>query len=414
MGLLGESSMKNLLSFSFVLGLLGGGILNFAFHTDQAVSIDENRSLQQMPRFSFAAYFSGDYTSAIDSYVSDQFAFRNSIMRISRYFEGLRGIPSDSVEVVSVKNDNSASRPEEQEDDFTVESRPVRQSELIITSERAFSNHISHPLGEYHYAEALNSFVASHTGFDIYLMLPPTKVAFYTPEEYSDLTDYQYASVLNIASQLNPDIHFIDVYEAVSAHTDEYIYLNTDHHWTALGAYYAYCEFAREMDLPVFDLNDSTEVIVEDFLGSLYNMTQSETIGSYPDTLIGYAPNIKVRMVTDNDRVDREVVGFFGYGTANYGMFLNGDAALKVITSESEAAEGKILLIKDSYANAFIPYLVYNYQEIHVIDPRHFTGSLDQYMSENGLDTVLFFNSAAIGKYDSYHEVLNSVFEGVE
>jgi hypothetical protein len=406
--------MKKLMIYSFIFILFAGGILNLLFHTDQAVSHAENRSLQQMPGFSFDAYFSGEFTSSLDTYISDQFAFRTNLMKLSKKVEGLKGLPSEAIEVISVRNDNSASKPQEEEHDMATVSNPVRQSEFIITSERAFANHISNPLGEYHYAKELSSFALRHPELNLYLMLPPTKTDFYTPEEYLDLTDNQYTSVLNIQRQLDSDINFIDVHNAMSQHTDEYIYLNTDHHWTALGAYYAYCKFAEEMNLPTFDLTSSEKVIVEDFLGSIYTMTQSETIRSYPDTLIGYAPDIPVKMVTDSDRIDYEVVGFFGYASANYGMFLNGDAGLKVINSESEQAIGKILLIKDSYANAFIPYLVYNYEEIHIIDPRHFSGSLDDYIREQQLDTVLFFNSAGIGKYDTYHEILESVFKEVE
>ncbi len=400
--------------YSFIFILFAGGILNLLFHTDQAISHAENRTLQQLPGFTFDAYFSGEFTSSMDTYISDQFIFRTSLMNLSKKMVALKGLPSEAIEVISVKNDNFCKKPQEQENDISTVSQPIRQSEFIITSERAFANHIGNPLGEYHYARALSTFADSHPNLNIYLMLPPTKVAFYTPKEYLDLTDDQYASVMNIASQLSPDIQFIDVYDAIKQHTDEYVYLNTDHHWTALGAYYAYCRFTEEMNLPLFDLADSKQVIVEDFLGSINTMTQSETLKTYPDTLIGYAPNITVTMVTDHDRIDHEVVGFFGYPSANYGMFLNGDAGLKVITSESEEAKGKLLIIKDSYGNAFIPYLVYNYKEIHVIDPRHFSGSVDDYIKEQELDTVLFFNSAAIGKYDSYHKILNSAFGEVE
>jgi hypothetical protein len=114
-------------------------------------------------------------------------------------------------------------------------------------------------------------------------------------------------------------------------------------------------------------------------------------------------------MVTDSERVDHEVVGFFGYASANYGMFINGDEALKVITSEGAQAQGSLLVIKDSYANAFIPYLVHNYETIHVIDPRHFTGNLDNYITENDITEVLFFNSAGIAKYDSYHTFIDQL-----
>ena len=81
-------------------------------------------------------------------------------------------------------------------------------------------------------------------------------------------------------------------------------------------------------------------------------------------------------------------------GSNTYGVFIMGDNALTVLKSASEnaAAGKKIAVVKESYGNAFVPYLTNNYEEVHVIDFRYFKQNLVDYCKTNGIDEVLFMN----------------------
>ena len=51
------------------------------------------------------------------------------------------------------------------------------------------------------------------------------------------------------------------------------------------------------------------------------------------------------------------------------------------------------VLIKESYGNAFAPYLVDHYEDVYVVDYRHFEGSIAQLIEEYGVQDIIFLNN---------------------
>ncbi|HAS74391.1 MAG TPA: hypothetical protein DCS67_09630 [Clostridiales bacterium UBA8960] len=94
----------------------------------------------------------------------------------------------------------------------------------------------------------------------------------------------------------------------------------------------------------------------------------------------------------------------------SYGIFLGGDASVVVIETKSTVVKSNVLVVKDSYGNAFAPYLSNNYREVHIIDPRYWIGSLSDYVREHSIEDVIFVNNADINLYDVYDETLRKVF----
>ena len=73
-----------------------------------------------------------------------------------------------------------------------------------------------------------------------------------------------------------------------------------------------------------------------------------------------------------------------------YSYFLDNNHALITITNKSLNNNNELLVIKDSYANSFIPLIAKHYEKIHVIDPRYYRLSISSYIRENNISNVLF------------------------
>ena len=188
---------------------------------------------------------------------------------------------------------------------------------------------------------------------------------------------------------------FIPLEETLAAHKDEYIYYRTDHHWTTLGAYYGYSAFCEALGLTPFDRDAHTAVEVEDFYGTHYS--KARTWNAQPDTLTYYELDnrMTVYKITGPGMPETgEEHGLYDLDKLSvydkYAAFLYGNNGLSRIEGEGE---GRILVLKDSYANCFVPYLTANYAEIDVLDFRNYNYGLDKLAEENQYDQILVLYS---------------------
>jgi hypothetical protein len=194
------------------------------------------------------------------------------------------------------------------------------------------------------------------------------------------------------------------VRETLAAHKSEYIYYRTDHHWTTTGAYYAYAQLCGTLGLTPFDRAAHETVAVAQFYGTHYS--KARLWNAVPDTITYYdLPNtLTIYTVTGAaEATPAEVTGL--YDTAKfavydkYAAFLHGNNGYSRIDGDGE---GKILVIKDSYANSFVPYLTANYAAIDVIDFRNYNYGLDALIEANDYDQILVLYSFDSFKSDMY------------
>lgn len=251
------------------------------------------------------------------------------------------------------------------------------------------------------YADCISDFKAS-VGDDItvYNMVIPNHIEFGLPRRFikdgTVQTNSQSENIKAIYSSYSEDVIPINCYNALSEHCDEYIYFNTDHHWTGLGAYYAYQAFCEQTDNKILDLSVCTERVVDgyegsliDCDGSLYENLDSVHYWEFPYNTYG--------MRTENmGETPYETSVYYSGATSGpytYGVFIWGDCPLFVEHNADLTNGKKIAVVKESYGNAFVPYLTANYEQVHVIDFRYFDGNLKQYCTDNGIDEVLFVNN---------------------
>ena len=207
-----------------------------------------------------------------------------------------------------------------------------------------------------------------------------------------------------VAAQGEAYGRFIDVLPALTEHKEEYLYYRTDHHWTTLGAYYAYQQFCETLGLTPFDRNAHTAETCEDFYGTHYSKTR--TWNAEPDTITWYdlQNSLTVWNVTGPGQpTEGTTTGLYDLDKLKvydkYAMFLHGNNGLSRVEGDGE---GKILVIKDSYANSFVPYLTANYAAIDVVDFRNYNYGLDQLIAANDYDQILVLYSYASFTTDPY------------
>ena len=249
-----------------------------------------------------------------------------------------------------------------------------------------------------YYASVLNNYhEVLGDSVKIYNLIVPTSIEFYLPDQYKSVTNPQKPNIDYIYSLLSPEISKVDAYSAIQQHTDEYLYFATDHHWTALGAYYAYTAFAKEAGFEPKPLDSMEKRTISPFIGTMYNQTQSSKLLENPDYVDYYITDTQHQayQFPRNSPYHGNPVSVwaeFAKGGNAYSVFLYGDQPLTRIDTEHKNGR-KIMVVKESFGNAFAPYLIPHYEQVFVVDQRYFQINGLKFIQDNGINEILFINN---------------------
>ena len=190
-------------------------------------------------------------------------------------------------------------------------------------------------------------------------------------------------------------VNFVDVYDEMYSHRDEYIYFKSDHHWTQRGAYYAYKAFVESLGLTAASLGDfDMRTLTDSYSGSMYNYTQDERVKSFKDTVEAYLTRKKLTMtVTDRSGAVSTYDSAIMTWSQSYSAFLCGDNPYTVINVPENPQDRNVLVLKDSYGNAMVPYLAENFGNIMVVDTRYSDINVAEMFKNYDLTDVLFINN---------------------
>ncbi len=415
-------------------------------------SITEKRTLKEFPEFTSEDYLSGKYTADIAEWFSDTVPFRDDLTNMSTALRELRGFRQDGIRLHNVGTTQTESKPEKPSttapvtSSEPVESVPTDESSMPQTTvpeqtATTQGNHEIDPVeqeineddavnitnngiavvgtralmlyggsfsvGE-SYANVINKYKeALGDDVNVYSMIIPTSCEFYSPPSVKAYCGSELDNINHVIEFLRDDVKAVDVYTPLAAHTDEDIYLRTDHHWAALGAYYAAQEFAKTAGVPFADLSEYEERVVHDYVGTMYGYSGDIVLKNNPEDFCYYVPQNVKYTTTYYDYIleDGNIVGmnepyeanfFIKYGDGNgmaYCTYMGGDA--KIVKVSTDAGTGrKLAIFKDSYGNALPQFLMGSFDEIYVIDMRYFTHNAVDYLTENGITDVLFANNA--------------------
>ena len=262
------------------------------------------------------------------------------------------------------------------------------------------------------YQSTVNAVADSLSGVSqVYAMAIPLSSGITLPDElFSDIPGSDQAQAeKDILAGMGQNVKAIPLHDVMMSHRTEYIYFRTDHHWTALGAYYAYVQFCTAKGITPHNLSDYEVSQFPGFLGSFYNDGgKPDAMKNDPDTVNAYHPVSATASMKYGDNENSTLTGgqvIFDESTASaslkYGTFIMGDNPFTVIENPEVSNGESCIVVKESFGNAFAPFLVDHYQTVYVVDYRYYSGSVTQLARDKGVKDVLFVNnlSAIRGSY---------------
>jgi len=273
----------------------------------------------------------------------------------------------------------------------------IRKGAVFIFKNRGFELFSGGQAMGKQYAEVINMYNRLKIpGLKIYNLVIPNGFEFEVTEKYKDKVKPNKQAINDIYAAEDSDIIKVNTVDEIRKHRTEYIYFNTDHHWTSLGAYYAYRSFCAAAGLTPVSLDSIPSKVKPGFLGLFYRLTKSSVLKNNPDS---------VRYYLFPDSVDfyigASAIGYWARshmyaenasGANSYSVFIQGD--LPICKMETQHKNGrKIVLVKESYGNAFAPFLINNYEKIIVVDHRGYKGDFMAMLKAEGINELLFINN---------------------
>ena len=326
---------------------------------DKSFSETENRYLAQKPEFSLSALKSGKFAKDFESYINDQFAGRNLFVKLNTLSEYVMG--QREINNVFIGKDG------------TLMGAPVSEESI-----GNMQNTVS----------AINSF-AEKTNVPVYFALIPSAYDICTEEHRNSFPPSDEKSIIQSLYEMS-DAECIDIYNALSSHSNEYIYYKTDHHWTSLGAYYGYRTIADTMNLEAKDISEMSDTTASNgFYGTLYSKVPLFWLKG--DEIHTYVSDSGVNVKSFNGKDWSDSKLYFDENLNikdKYTYFLGQNEPLIVINTEN-TDKPKLLIIRDSYSDSLAPFLTQNFSEIHLLDPRYYKLSVADYVADNNIDSVI-------------------------
>ena len=253
------------------------------------------------------------------------------------------------------------------------------------------------------YAKTINR-AGSKLGksYHLYAMIAPTSVGITVPDNKVDKlsSSDQQKAIQDIYKKIKKPVQKIELYDTMMRHRTEYIYFRTDHHWSALGAYYAYHQFCVDTERTPYGLYQYRKESFGNFIGTFYG-DSNKNKKLRKDTLEVYYPRSELTMKTRTDQgkmVSSKVIeDASGYGiSAKYSAFLGGDNAYSVITNKDIKDDSACIVVKESYGNALVPFLADHYHKVYVVDYRYWTGKLSELAKQNKVQDIIFINNISM------------------
>ena len=394
-----------------------GFLLGLCWFLRPTESETEKRELTKFPTFTMDTFLSGEFTDQVSLWYADTFPGREGLIKAYHGIESLFGIRGEQFQ----QGDVGDVVPEGQMPQGPVvdePDRPVNGGEggekvggYYLSGDTAYELYAYSESGARTYASLMNEAARLTAGkARVYDLIIPLHYSFALSADVQDSMDLPDAGkvIPYMYSGMNSDVHTVDAYAALMAHRDEYIYFRADHHWTATGAYYAYEAYCKQAGITPTPLSSYEKLTFGGFLGTLYSKTgQPSAMGSNPDTVEAYIPkgtnDEYIYDANGGDRtryrggvVRRDTDTFYAAAASKYNCFLMGDHPLIEIHNENISADRKgttVLLVKESFGNAFAPFLVDSYEYVYVVDYRYYHGTLSELVDAKGVDDVIFLNN---------------------
>ncbi|WP_026528599.1 DHHW family protein [Butyrivibrio sp. VCD2006] len=358
-------------------------------------SENENRKLAQMPKLTFENIKSGDFTSGVETFVADQFPLRDTFLSLMTEVERI----SLRKEIAGVFLAKDGSLIEDYNNPRHTDKQIQQFSKLSENVENARCMIMMVP-----------------TAYSVYSELLPDGAA--KGDLQKQVIDEIYASVpdklqkIDASSKLKEEAEKIigtenndkkDSLSPASSDTDtagiDRLFYRTDHHWTTYGAYVGYEAFCEAAGLTAIPLSEYTgEVVSDSFKGTIYSKLNDPYFGS--DSIVSYSHpdwKLSVKYEDSGEVTDTPYNPEYLTKKDQYSYFLNNIHPLITITNDA-VESGAIALVKDSYANSMVPYLLQHYHTVYIFDTRYYKGGPSKFINEHPdiTDVLILYNMNTI------------------
>ena len=363
-----KNKRRNLVQVIVFITLIFTITIASIFNPIKTFSENENRTLATKPKFTLEALFHGKYTSDYEKYITDQFVLRDQWIGMKTRMELLLQ-KKDINNIYFGKDDYLIQKVDVAEVDY-------EQVEKNITRVEEFIKKYAEMLGKEH----------------VFAMIAPTAFDILEEKLPPFATGYNQDAVLDELAKRIPE-NWIELRPVLKNHSSEYIFYRTDHHWTTLGAYYAYEAWANTVGEKPLSKDDFTINKVSDsFYGTNYSKVH---VNVTPDDMYIFDSGKSFSVEYNMDGVKKDSLYELSFLDVKdkYSMYLNGNNAFVEINSDLENGK-KLLVIKDSYAHSFTPFVANHYETTYMIDFRYFNLPVSTVIEQYGItDVLILYNT---------------------
>ncbi len=444
----------------FFTALFCVAVVSFIIPLRPTFSETENRTLTTFPEFSVTELLKGEYFADIEEWFSDTFPEREAITSLNTRFTNFFGFndvqifgeieqaddipeviesahetikkevePKEKAEQVAIdekdeaNNDASSNTSSESSsdstsskaDDDSSDSGNITQSlgAIFVNGDSAYEYYYFGQKVADKYASALSDAAELLEGKAmVYDLIVPTSMGIMVPDDLLKnlSTSDQKAAIDYMYSKMSDKVNKIELFDMLKSRKDEYIYFRTDHHWTALGAYYSYCELMNYMGKTPTLLEDYTLHTFNNFLGTFYNKSgQLAQLAKTPDTVYAYEPKAtnELKIFNGKSWYSRKVIGDTSGASAGskYLSFICGDNAFSKIHNPDLDDSSACIVIKESFGNCFVPFLVEHYENVYIVDYRYISEvdgrGLVKMQEDTGATDIIFINNISATRSSS-------------
>lgn len=339
-------------------GFIGVMAAGTAFLPKQEISVNEKRTLAKFPKFSLEKVTDGKWESDFETYISDHFPARNFFASADSYYmlytgrNGVKGVYKGK--------------------DGYLLNTPVKCDNKQLNAN----------------VTAVSEFAKS-TGIETSLMVVPSAGYIMADKLPAIHEEYNDRAILHEIEELLDGVCLIDLTDEFYECSDDIqLYYKTDHHWTSEGAYIAYTKWAEIEGLAVRSKEEYTIESADGFYGTTY--TKSALWNEKADTLEVWEYPINITVSIDDSQEYDSL--FFKEHLAEmdkYPVFLDGNHGFERIINNDNPNGIKALVIKDSYAHCFVPFMAESCSQIDMVDLRYYFDSVSQLAAQNEYDKVL-------------------------
>ena len=379
----------------FLIIIFFFAVLFFAL-PDKKHSDEENRSLQQIPAFNSDTLISGRFTDDIGKYYADQFPLRN-------IFVGMK----TAVSYAFLINQNNGAVIAK--DGYIIQRHDLYDGiEANFDLDLSFNETMQYIKSNCEYINIFRENLKEFGNINLIFAVAPRKIDVMVnklPAFFPADRNQVYYNTLE--ENINHDIYH-DLKSVLLSKNDEYIYYRTDHHWTTLGAYYAYCSLMEKLGVskrepfyqeiyPIGKEHFLIEKVSSDFYGTTWSRAGAKWIK--PDDIYYFRQEDKLEAEIFMTEIHGRKIfeGFYDFellqAKDKYASFTGGINARTSVYLKPDAeyypnGRGKLLLVTDSFGQSIVPFLVWHY-DLEIIDLRFFNGNIYDLIIDLKISDVL-------------------------